>query len=72
MGRVFLNQAFFWSLPFRLIDPLCYEFFLAWVSDYLDHGEMGLNTELVGRPRKGVIPHRGMQSFSPRQFLPVF
>ena len=44
MGRVFLNQAFFWSLPFRLIDPLCHEFFLAWVSDYL--GERELNTEL--------------------------
>lgn len=43
VGRVFLNLVFFWSLPFRFSDPLCYEFFLVWVSHYL--GEMWLNTQ---------------------------
>ena len=28
VGRVFLNLVFFWSLPFRFSDPLCYVFFL--------------------------------------------
>ena len=43
VGRVFLNLVFFWSLPFRFSDSLCYEFFLVWVSHYL--GEMWLNTQ---------------------------
>ena len=38
-------------------------------SDYL--GEMGLNTELVGHPREGVIPHRG-SPFLLLSFYPYF
>ena len=66
VGRVFLNLVFFWSLPFRFSDPLCYEFFLVWVSHYL--GEMWLNTQ--AGPYKGN-PSPG-QSFTPLEFLPVF
>ena len=43
VGRVFLNLVFFWSLPFRFSDLLCYVFFQVWVSHYL--GEMWLNTQ---------------------------
>ena len=66
VGRVFLNLVFFWSLPFRFSDPLCYVFFLVWVSHYLD--EMWLNTQ--AGPYKGN-PSPG-QSFTPLEFLPVF